>query len=272
MRTGTEPWVALKTIVSACGQIVGFFSLYYSARRFPSVCLAALALLSPIAGGVVWHLLNKMNGWPFYLGGPQNEPYGLYATVWGGITILPVAFAVTLATTKADLNSIAAVARWFVSREFALVLTYTALAAIFAVALYGPTRGLGVRTFIGGLGWGHERTEQAMIVLWAVALAGAPALAIFLLGGPSSAPRSMPHLLLYAAPAVVASLLCLLALAAYFGLYDYLNLDQKAQIRGLIAGYVVRFGLFWGTWLIIDVGNFRQVKAMIALYARRRFS
>lgn len=272
MRTGTEPWVVAKTIMSACSQIIGFFSLYYSARGFPSVCLAALALLSPIAGGLAWHLLNRINGWPFYLGGPINEPYGLYAVVWGGTTILPVALAVTLATTKADLNSISAIAQWFVSREFGMVLVCSALAGAFSMLLYGPTRKLGARTLISGLGWRHERTEQAMIVLWAVALAGAPALAVLILGGPSSVPRSMPHLLLYTAPAVVASILCLLALAAYFGFYDYLNLDKKAQIRGLIAGYVVRLGLFWGTWIIIDAGNFHQLKSIVAVYLNSPFS
>jgi drug/metabolite transporter (DMT)-like permease len=73
MRTGIEPWVIVKTIMSACGQVVGFFSLYGLVRSFPSVCLAVLALVSPIVGGIVWLLLNKSNGWPFYLGGPNNE-------------------------------------------------------------------------------------------------------------------------------------------------------------------------------------------------------
>lgn len=263
MASGTEPWVILNALLGAFGQIAGFFSLYYAARRYPAVCLAALALLSPVAGGVVWQLLNKVNGWPFYLGGPQNEPYGWYAAVWGATTILPVAFAVTLVSTKARLGSLKEVARWLVSREFALVLTFTALASIFAVAFYGPSKGVGVRVFIGCLGLGFEHCEQAMIVLWALVLACAPALAILFLGRPSAAPRTLRCLYLYAAPAAITASLCLLVLAAYFGLYDYLNLDQKAQIRGLVAGYVVRFGLFWGTWLIIDIRHFRRVATIL---------
>lgn len=272
MQKGTEPWIMLTAITGAASQIVGFFSLYRSAKRFPLACLLAFSLLSPIVGGVVWQYLNKLNGWSFHLGGPGNEPYGFYAAIWGAITILPIAFSVRIATTDRNMNSIIAIVRWFISRECALVLAYVVLAALLSVLFYGYTREAGVRSLITAWGWSYERTEQAMIVVWSVALSVAPVIAILLFGGPSAPLKSMPHLLLYAAPGVVSVVLCLLALSAYFGLYDYLNLDQKAQIRGLIAGFVLRFGLFWGTWLAIDARNTGNLWRILKSYAAKPFS
>ena len=77
-------------------------------------------------------------------------------------------------------------------------------------------------------------------------------------------------MLLYAAPAAASVISCLLALSAYFGLYDYLSLDQKAQIRGLIAGFVLRFGLFWGTWLAMDACHVCKAWHFLRTYKDRR--
>lgn len=272
MHKGTEPWVVLTTITGITGQVVGFFSLYHSVARFPLASLLLFSLLSPLAGGVVWHYLNRTNGWRFHLGGPGNEPYGVYAAVWGAITILPVAFAVRLVTAAREPASIFDVARWFVSPESALVLVCTVLAALLAVAVYGPREGAGLRGRIMARGWGHERTEQTMIVVWALILSAAPALAIFIFGGPGAPSGTLPQALLYAAPAVVSTVLCLLVLSAYFGLYDYLALDQKAQIRGLAAGFCLRFGMFWGMWLAIDCRNFDRIWQLVQQLVTRPFS
>jgi len=272
VQKGTEPWVVLTTITGVASQFVGFFSLYHSAIRYPLACLLAFSILSPLAGGIVWQYLNKVNGWRFHLGGSGNEPHGVYAAIWGAITILPVVISVRLVTGHSEINSIFAVAEWFVSRECALVSVCAILAALAAVIIYGGQSGVGLRSIITAKGWGYERTEQAMIVIWSGVLSAAPIIAILIFGGTAAPLKSMPHVLLYAAPAVVSIFLCLLALSAYFGLYDYLNLDQKAQIRGLIAGFGLRFGLFWGIWLAIDARNFATLWNMLKIYATKPFS
>ncbi len=272
MQKGTEPWVVITTITGVATQLVGFFSLYHSAKGFPVACLLAFSLLSPLAGGIVWQYLNKVNGWRFHLGGPGNEPYGVYAAIWGAITILPVMFSVRIVTGHSEINSIFAVAQWFVSRDCALVFACAVLAALLAVVVYGGQSSAGLRSIITAKGWSYELTEQAMIVIWSCALSAAPIFALLIFGGPAAPLKSMPHLLLYAAPTIVSTALCLLALSAYFGLYDYLNLDQKAQIRGLIAGYGLRFGMFWGTWLAIDSSNFDNIWNILKLYATKPFS
>ena len=101
----------------------------------------------------------------------------------------------------------------------------------------------------------RERTEQIMIILWALSISLLPTFALMLLGGAPAPGWDNRGILSYAAPAVLTVTLSLLTLAAYFVLYDYPNLDHKAQIRGLLAGPALSFSVFWGLWLAIDIRN-----------------
>ena len=187
-------------------------------------------------------------------------------------TLLPVIFSVRLATSEHDLNNIATVGRWFISAECLLVVLYVTLAGICALFFYGAEREYGMRAFISSFGMSHERMEQVMIVLWALAISVVPTLALVLLGGTYSPNRSWPEVLSYAMPALFAVAACLLALAGYFALYDYTNLDQKAQIRGVMAGFVIRFSVFWGLWLAIDTRNFHSLLSVLKHRTMRPFT
>lgn len=272
MQPGTEPLVVATTLGSILSEVAGFFSMFWITRSHPMGQLLALALVSPFAGGAVWQYLNKLNGWRFYLGGPNNEPYGTYAAIWGLVTLFPVIFAVRILTSERTLNSLFSVGRWFRSREFALVLFFVALAALCSLFFYGVRPATGVRAYVTSLGWRYEPTEQLMIVLWAAAISIVPTGAIALLGGRHTPRATSSEALLYALPFVLAIFLCLLGLSIYFALYDYVNLDQKAQIRGFMAGYVVRFAIFWGIWAAIDTRNPKRIWKQVKVKGERVFS
>jgi hypothetical protein len=263
MMKGTEPLFLLKTIAGVASEIVGFFSAYYAFRHYKFATVVAFSLIAPIVGGIVWQYLCKVNGWPFHLGGSQNEPYGIYAVVWGVVTLLPVVFAVRLVTSEHNLNSIAAVGCWFISFECLLCVVYVGLAGICSLLFYGVEKEYGVRTFITSFGMSHERTEQIIIAIWALSISVIPTFALMLLGGTHTPRWDTKEVLSYAAPSVLTVTLCLLSLSVYFALYDYTNLDQKAQIQGMVAGLAVRFSVFWGLWLSIDIRNLKWVLSAI---------
>ena len=181
-------------------------------------------------------------------------------------------FSVRLVTSEHNINNIAAVGRWFISVECLLVVLYVTLAGICALFFYGIEREYGIRALISSYGMSLERMEQVMIVLWSLSISIVPTLALVLLGGTYSPSRKWPEVLSYAIPALFAVIVCLLALAGYFALYDYTNLDQKAQIRGVMAGFVVRFSVFWGLWLAIDTRNFMGLLSVLRHFTMRPFT
>jgi hypothetical protein len=240
-------------------------------RTAPWLLLLVLSFLCPFLGSAAWQFLCKWNQWSFYLGGPRNEPYGLYAFIWGVVVFLPIVLILRILTSERRLNTPAAVFRWFVSRESALVLAYVGLAGLAAVFFYGVRPDSGCRAWVTAWDLTPERTEQVLLVLWAISLSVLPPAAILLLGGQWVPRLGTADMLLYALPAVLSALASLVALAFYFGSYDHSVLDPHAQIRGAAAGWTMRFAVFWGLWMAIDRRNAELIVAGIRNRLNRPF-
>jgi hypothetical protein len=272
MPNGTQPIIILKAIVGIVSEVVGLFSIYAAVKRYRAITIVVLSVTAPILGGAIWLYLCKVNDWPFYLGGSHNEPYGIFAAIWGVVTLLPVIFSVKLVTSEYEINNIASVGCWFISAECLLVVLYVFLAGICALLFYGIENEYGVRAFISSFGMSYENKELTIIALWGFVISIFPTLALVLLRGTYSPNLSWPQALTYVLPALLAVVACLLALSGYFAIYDYTNLDQKAQIRGLIAGFVLRFSIFWGLWLAIDTRNFHSLYSILKYRVMQPFT
>jgi len=214
-----------------------------------------ISVFATFAGGWVWEHLCKVSGWPFNLGGGlHSEPYGGYAFVWGAITLLPVIAMVRFFSSEiAPLNRWRVVL-WLFSSEMGLVVAYSLAAGAAAVIFYGWQPAYSVRTAVASLRLSFEHCEMLIILIWAFVIGGLPGIAVRLAGGRHSVKN------IYAdcgVPALLAAATCLSSLLIYFNAIDYQKLDPAGKLRGLIAGGVVRFAVFWGLWLVIDEKRMR---------------
>jgi hypothetical protein len=138
MEPGTEPIAAGQRFIHNLKKFLYLASKAYRLiAKYPVPGLVVLSLFASFAGGAAWQRLCKVLDWPFYLGGPNNEPYGFYAIVWGAVTLFPIIACVRFFSTERDLGTPWKVLTWFFSRESALVVVYTFLACMVATAFYG---------------------------------------------------------------------------------------------------------------------------------------
>jgi hypothetical protein len=266
MEPGTEPIVASQWVIAHLKKILTMLSRAYriiAKYRMPGLII--LSVLASVIGGVAWQRLCKVNDWPFYLGGPNNEPYGLYAFVWGVITLFPVIASVRFFSTERDLSTPWKVLTWFVSRDSALILVYTILAGIVATVFYGWRRDIGVRAVIEDFPLSFEHTEMLIILVWAATLGALPSMAVRFLGGAYSSKKTSAIL---GIPSGLAMMLCILTLSVYFYSFDYEELDRWGQIRGFIAGPSLRFAIFWGLWLIVEGKTLQVINRRLLSFAR----
>lgn len=250
---GAAPLVLVTALVGLWTEVIGFFSLYYGFRGNRPLLLFLFSVLAPLVGVLVWNRLCKRNKWPFFTGGMGNEPYGIYAFVWGMVTMFPIIFGVQLLTTARSLNSILAVMGWFASREFALILSYSACAGLAAVIFYGFRQGRSLGTRLAGPALHVETRDLLMICVWALVLSSLPTLSVSLFV-PGMSPRAAlaGNIIGYATPVSMALLACVLILSGYFYFSDYRRLDPKGMFKGFLAEFALRCSLFWGTWLLMD--------------------
>jgi hypothetical protein len=227
-------------------------------------------------GALVWNRLCKRNRWPFSsgaAGGAGGEPYGAYAFLWGTVTLFPIIFCVSLLTTSRPLNSILAVLEWFASREFALVLSYSAFAGIAAVFYYGFREGRSLSARMGAVGRMHVETRDLLMVcLWALMLSAPPTLSVSLFD-PGLSPRAAlaQNVLGYVAPVTLALVACLLMVSGYFYFSDYRRQDPKGMFKGFLSEFALRCSLFWGTWLLLDGRHMAMLQGMLERVLRKEF-
>ena len=273
---GALPLVFATALLGLWSQIIGFFSLYYGFRGNRPLLLFAFSVLAPLAGALVWNRLCKRNRWPFTsgaAGGAGSEPYGAFAFLWGMVTLFPIIFSVSLLTTTRPLNSILAVLEWFASREFALVLCYSAFAGLSAVIFYGFRQGRSLNARMGAVGRMHVETRDLMMVcLWALVLSAPPTLSVSLFA-PGLSPRAAlsGNLLGYVAPISLALLASLLMVSGYFHFSDYRRQDPKGMFKGFLAEFALRCSLFWGTWLLLDGRHMARLRGMLEGVLRKEF-
>lgn len=277
---GTAPLVFMTALVGLWSELIGFFSLYYGFRGNRPLLLFLFSILSPMVGVLVWNRLCKRNRWPFFTGGGDDEPYGIYAFAWGMVTMFPIIFCVQLLTSAHPLNSILSVLEWFVSREAGLILSYSLFAGLAAVLFYGFRPGRSLRSRLGRRTMEVETYDLLMVGLWALVLSAIPTLSVSLFDTRSTDPRShgldpraalAANALGYATPVSIALVVCLLILSGYFYFSDYRRLDPKGMFKGFLTEFGLRCSLFWGTWLLMDGRHMASLMRIFQGFLRKEF-
>lgn len=193
--------------------------------------------LGVFVGGFLWNILNNLLGWPYYLGGHGNEPYGLSAFIWGSIVIFPVAFFAYLALSKYVTTHWRPL--WKAPLAIAL---YTIFGGIGAVVFYNS----GFRRFAEGQNLGYGAQELVIVSVWAFAISLLASLPVMIF-------RSVFKDVLHIQMLLFQILLCVVMsfLAVVVSLFIRVPETQVAMIRGFLAGLGLRFGLFIGIVLSI---------------------
>jgi hypothetical protein len=269
---GTGPLILASTTVGVSSEIVGFFSLYWGFRSHHTLLLFLFSILSPIAGGAVWNRLCKRNKWPFFTGGPGNEPYGIYAFIWGFVTMLPIIFTVQILTSNFRLNSVISVLTWFFSQEFALILSYAFFSGIAAVVFFGIRKNKSLRSRLMNRTTEFETAELVIVGVWAVFLSTIPTFSISLFANPHTPRLSLSaDALGYIAPVSISLVVCLLLLSSYFYFSDYKRHDPKGMFKGVLAEFGLRCSVFWGLWLLMDGRHLLMLLKMLNTLLNREF-
>lgn len=269
---GSAPLVFATAMVGVWSEIIGFFSLYYGFRHNRPLLLFLFSALAPLVGVLVWNRLCKRNRWPYFTGGAEGEPFGAYAFIWGVVTMFPIIFCVQLLTSAHALNSILSVLQWGVSREFALILSYSFFAGLAAVLFYGMRPGRSLRARLGAGAMRLETFDLVVVGVWALVLSSIPTLSVSLFAAEASPGAAvLANALGYATPVSIAMAACLLIVSGYFYFADYRRLDPKGMFKGFLAEFALRCSLFWGTWLLMDGRHMAALKGFVEGALRKEF-
>jgi hypothetical protein len=187
-----------------------------------------LAVLAATLGGLLWNVLNRIAGWPFYMGGSANEPLGTASAIWGFLTLMPVILLV-LSISENRLAFSALLNK----RNVFLSILYAAAGALGAFVFYNA----GIRGAIEKKQIGYFPQELAIAFFFALIIATLPFLTLLLFRQQNK--RSWQTLLFVLLPCVACSAIVLLT--ALIGKPDL----EISQLRGFLVGGVLRSVMFF---------------------------
>lgn len=192
-------------------------------------------------GGFLWNVLCKLKNWPYHMGGSGNEPHDLHAFIWGVITIAPVIFLALLTSRKSQIEDWISLFKWIVSTDFIEIVLYSTFAGLGAVIFYD----FGFRASIEAMHIGYAKQEIIIVLLWS-GIISLTTYVSYLIFYPVQNLITKTHSNLFAPLLQVPFSMFLSFLAVLFFLCIAPYIPAFDQIRGLIAGLALRFGLFCG--------------------------
>jgi hypothetical protein len=266
MKKGTEVFSIIYLLITFVIQIISYFAIYqYFSAIYKPFVLIVFALLSPVIGGIIWNYLCTKNNWSFHMGGEGNEPYGIYAFIWGIVTVFPVILCARLITSDLSFYSRLMLLKWFVSRDFILILIFSLFSGIAAISFYGLKQGSGVRFFFKSSHLEIEHREEIIITIWAAIITLTTTLSIVLFDVFSN-DFIRKRVYLYFMPLILSVLFCMIFITAYYGIFAPFKLDKSHQLRGLGAGFCIRFGMFCGLLFVLNKTYFNVLITYIVYW------
>jgi hypothetical protein len=190
------------------------------------------ALFAAVCGGIAWNVLNRILGWPYFMGSAAQALRGSRALVWGLVTMAPIPVPLLLPGPGAKR-----------ARRLLPAVLFTLVGGASALLFHSS----GVREAIEHLGLGYALQETIIVVVFGLVLSVPPYLAALLAG-----PRR---------PGVSRLLVTLLAptAAALLGFLVTLVIDRPVsevlQLRGFVVGFSLRIAQYLSLYAILAPGD-----------------
>lgn len=186
------------------------------------------ALFAGVFGGIVWNALNRVLGWPYFMGSTDEALRGWRALVWGLVTMAPVPAPLLVLGAATDR-----------ARRVLPAVLFALLGGVSALLFHSS----GVRTAIEGLGLGYARQETIVVLVFALVLSVPPHLGALL------ASRRRPR------PGRLVVTLLLPTAAALLGFLVTLVVDRPVsevlQLRGFVVGFALRVAQFFALYVAL---------------------
>jgi len=187
-----------------------------------------LAIISAALGGLLWNILNRIAGWPFFMGGSANEPVGFTSAIWGFLTLLPV---IILAIYVSE-NQLALFVS-FKKRYVLLSVLYSTAGAVGAFVFYSA----GIRGLIENYQIGYFPQELIIAFIYALTISILPFMTLLLFHQKNKLTwRTLLYVLI---PSVACTAIVLLT--ALIGKPDL----EISQLRGFLVGGALRSLMFF---------------------------
>lgn len=191
------------------------------AGRLGRWTVLAGALFAALVGGLLWNALNRLVGWPYFMGSAGEVLRGWPALVWGLVTTAPIAAPLFLPGP--------APAR---ARRVLPAVLFTLAGGASALLFHAS----GVRAAVERLALGYAAQETILVVVFALVLSVPPQLSALI------AARRRPRAGRW------ATTLFAPAAAALAGFLVTLLVDRPVtevlQLRGFVVGFALRFAQF----------------------------
>jgi hypothetical protein len=190
------------------------------------------AVFAAITGGLLWNMLNRILGWPYYMDGADDSLRGFHALVWGLVTTAPIPFALLFPYGRGMRRGLLMPA-----------LLVTLSGALSALVFYSS----GLRATVEGLQISYAIQETIIVIGFAACLS-LPALVAAILAAPHRDPSTGRE------PTRVVAALLLPTAAAVVALLVTLMIERPVveilQLRGLVVGFAFRLALFFSLFLV----------------------
>jgi hypothetical protein len=186
------------------------------------------ALFAAVFGGIIWNALNRILGWPYFMGSTGEVLGGWRALVWGLVTMAPIPAPLLLPGLGAKR-----------ARRVLPAALFTLVGGAAALVFHSS----GIRPAIESLGFGYALQETVLVVVFALVLSLPPHLAAMLM--------------LRRRPGVARGVVTLLAptAAALAGFLVTLVVDRPVsevlQLRGFVVAFALRLAQFLSLYAVV---------------------
>jgi hypothetical protein len=201
-----------------------------------SACTLCFYFLALVSGGFVWNVINRLFGWTFYMAGGLH---GVYALLWGFITIMPLVFFTILGSFSSKRIS-----KNVFFKLISISFLYSIFAGNGAIIFYD----LPFREYFEHLHISYLSREICIVTIWSILISTVSAFFISLVINDSKHLIN-PTLIYFQIPLTCLMSIIGVMLSSVF----QLDVSTQVQIRGLFAAFGFRIGLMIG--LIIASRN-----------------
>ncbi len=205
----------------------------------------AWSIISAVAGGGIWNVMNLIFGWSFYMGALKAEQTAAWPFIWGSVTSFPVILIFLLVYYTKKL-----------SKAVLPVLLYTTVAGLSAMVFFFS----GIRTEIELIGLGYEVQEVIIVAIYSLIISVPPYLAAFIYFRQPLNAMNASFLFIPTAAAILAVTVTLVV---------RLPVQEIIQLRGLAVGLAIRISAFYILFLSFYRKRLTQAKGGLIFRANQ---